>query len=169
MDSQTGVVIILTRESVIFTAGIVLNEFEKLTSGQKGCLRQVAFGRTSKETAIALGLSPLTVDTYIKKAMECVGASNRRDAARLYMEYEQSQSLGSQTNLLELPRSSGKDGQTASNGGWSQMLAPPPLGGDVNRLGPAERTLAILKVATISVVVIAALALLLAGLLLTLR
>lgn len=59
------------------------NQAANLTEGQKTCLRLVGRGMSSKEIAQETGLAPQTVDTYVKAAMAKLGASNRRDAARL--------------------------------------------------------------------------------------
>lgn len=55
---------------------------ELLTDRQRGCLRLVARGHSSKEIAAELGISHHTVDLYLKRAIKTLGASSRRDAAR---------------------------------------------------------------------------------------
>ena len=56
----------------------------KLSPRQRECL-QLVWERqaTSKEIAIALGISKTTVDGYIREAVELLGATDRRDAARM--------------------------------------------------------------------------------------
>lgn len=56
----------------------------RLSPRQRECL-QLVWERqaTSKEIAIALGISKTTVDGYIREAVELLGAADRRDAARM--------------------------------------------------------------------------------------
>lgn len=54
----------------------------QLTPRERDCLRLVGQARSSKEIAIELGLSPFTVDEYVRSATTKLGARNRRDAAR---------------------------------------------------------------------------------------
>lgn len=58
----------------------------QLSPRERDCLRLVGQARSSKEIAIELGLSPFTVDEYIKSAVAKIGAQNRREAARLLAE-----------------------------------------------------------------------------------
>lgn len=58
----------------------------QLTDMQKRCLRLVAANRTSKEIAIEVGLTPMTVDQYLSRATAQLGAANRREAARILLE-----------------------------------------------------------------------------------
>ncbi len=59
-----------------------------LSDVQKRCLTLVALNRTSKEIAIEVGLSPMTVDQYLSRATAMLGAANRRDAARIFIQNE---------------------------------------------------------------------------------
>lgn len=61
---------------------------EQLTARERDCLRLVARGMSSKEIALQLGLSPLTVDGYLKEAVRTLGAASRRDAARMLAAHE---------------------------------------------------------------------------------
>lgn len=54
-----------------------------LSPRERDCLRLVGQARSSKEIAIELGLSPFTVDEYVRSAVAKLGARNRREAARL--------------------------------------------------------------------------------------
>lgn len=132
-----------------------------LSESQKLCLRLVATGMSSKEIAQKTGLSPQTVDTYIKTAMARLGSSNRRDAARLLQSLEGSQKSGSPpaTVAAEVPVPQQGSGTGRRSGTW----ALPPIGGPENELGAAERTFAILKIAGVSATMVIALALLIAG------
>lgn len=64
----------------------------QLTPRERDCLRLVGRALSSKEIAIELGLSPFTVDEYIRSAVAKIGARNRREAARLLDLEERSKS-----------------------------------------------------------------------------
>ncbi|MEA3016379.1 MAG: hypothetical protein QOI38_1101 [Sphingomonadales bacterium] len=135
-----------------------------LSEGQKACLRLVAKGMSSKEIAKALGLTPQTVDTYVKVSMARIGASNRRDAARMLVAAEASLKSGSPPADLA-DRDHGSD-QLAPTGtaGWLGWVRPPPVGGGFHDLNWSQKTYQALLVALISASVVVALALLIAGL-----
>ena len=61
----------------------------QLTARERECLRLVANGRSSKEIAASLGISPHTVDLHVKRAIKALGAASRRDAARMLESHEQ--------------------------------------------------------------------------------
>lgn len=134
-----------------------------LSEKQKSCLRLVARGCSSKEIALQIGLSPSTVDTYIKTSMARLGASNRREAARLLETLEASQELGSPSRELGGGSVAVQPGEVAAGRGWIEAIAPPPIGGRLNTLSVAERTLAIMRVAGIGLAVVIALTLVVAG------
>jgi len=67
---------------------MVTGTIEQLTARERDCLRLVARGMSSKEIALALGLSPLTVDGYLKEAVRTLGVSSRREAARILASHE---------------------------------------------------------------------------------
>lgn len=54
-----------------------------LTERQRACLTRVAEGRTSKEIARELAISPSTVDNHINTAVRLIGCNTRLEAARL--------------------------------------------------------------------------------------
>ncbi|MFA9200240.1 MAG: LuxR C-terminal-related transcriptional regulator [Cypionkella sp.] len=54
-----------------------------LSARQREVLELVSRGRTSKEIARQLAISPSTVDNHIKAAIDKLGARNRHEAARL--------------------------------------------------------------------------------------
>lgn len=120
----------------------------ELSESQQACLRLVAQGMSSKEIAISLNLSPSTVDTYIKHAIARLGAVNRRDAARKYLESQVSQKFGSQMEQLAEPPLHGSeagvpvhDGQAhpAEPRRWWRAVLPPPLGGKENQRSASQR------------------------------
>lgn len=135
----------------------------QLSDKQRQCLRLVGRGMSSKEIAIETGLTPLTVDTYLKAAISKLGVSNRREAARMFAEMEASRGLGSPSPMVaaSLPEPQSRDATAA--GGWRHHVALPPLGGRWNELDWVARTFAILRIATVSAVVVIAIALLVAA------
>lgn len=76
---------------------MVTGTIEQLTARERDCLRLVARGMSSKEIALALGLSPLTVDGYLKEAVRTLGVSSRREAARALASYEQASPRAEET------------------------------------------------------------------------
>lgn len=55
----------------------------RITARQRECLQWVRRGYETKEIARELRLAPDTVDMHVKNAMQRLGASNRREAARM--------------------------------------------------------------------------------------
>ena len=53
----------------------------RITARQHQVLQLLAAGRSNKEIAIALALSPATVKTHVAQSMAAVGAANRAEAA----------------------------------------------------------------------------------------
>jgi DNA-binding CsgD family transcriptional regulator len=68
---------------------MVTGTIEQLTARERDCLRLVGRGMSSKEIALALGLSPLTVDGYLKEAVRTLGVSGRREAARVLASHDE--------------------------------------------------------------------------------
>lgn len=135
-----------------------------LTESQKNCLRLVAQGMTSKEIAQHIGLTPSTVDTYLKIACTRLGAENRRDAARRFLEAERSQGLGSQPPALpeadDPPHDAGRRGEAERPNGWIRSaITPPPIGGSTNDLNSSDRLLAMLRAACLMAMIMSALVL----------
>ncbi|WP_182911953.1 LuxR C-terminal-related transcriptional regulator [Sphingomonas cavernae] len=59
-----------------------------LTEPQREALRLVFAHKNSKEIALALGLSPFSVDKRIERSIRTLGVHTRIEAARLLAEYE---------------------------------------------------------------------------------
>ena len=137
---------------------------ETLSEGQKACLRLVAQGMSSKEIAKALGLTPQTVDTYVKTSMARLGASNRREAARMLLAQEASRKSGSPTAGLADAVSDAEQLASTGTTGWLSWVRPPPVGGGFHDLSWSQKTFGALQVAVISTAVVIALALAIAGL-----
>jgi DNA-binding CsgD family transcriptional regulator len=138
-----------------------------LSESQKGCLRLVAQGMSSKEIAIAVKLTPQTVDTYIKTAMSRLGVSNRREAARLLTDWEASQKTGSPSQTVVETAPAVEERGVVGRGSAVHLISLPPVGGRPNALSNTEKLLAALKVAVVGATAVIALALLIAGVLKT--
>lgn len=87
--------------------------FPKLTERQRDCLRLVANGYQSKEIAKRLGLTPNTVDQYLREALRTLGVSRRVEAARLLTAFEQRDLQNLKYQSLEL---AGLSGRSPSHG-----------------------------------------------------
>lgn len=140
-----------------------------LSEGQKKCLRLVARGMSSKEIARETGLTPQTVDTYLKGALARTGAPNRREAARLLSASELSQQSGSPAEPVVGAPGRKDDQLQAGMSGWRTAFRLPPVGGGFNDLNWAQKSYQALLVAVVAAAVVVALALALAGLFQTFR
>jgi DNA-binding CsgD family transcriptional regulator len=146
---------------------LVDDPISTLSEGQKNCLRLVGQGMSSKEIAKATGLTPQTVDTYVKAGMARLGVANRRDAARALAAFELSQQSGSPPPALAR-RPAPADAHPHTGGtGWRQWLRLPPVGGGYSDLTWTQKSYQALLVAVVAAAVVIALALALAGLLQT--
>lgn len=133
---------------------------ELLTDSQKTCLRLVSAGMSSKEIAIQTGLTPLTIDQYLSRAMIALGTSNRREAARVFAEQESG--LFRKTELkpesVEPEQNSSTERvQMETQGAQRHWLSPgrwlPPIGGNRHDLSKTETVYAILRVSVVTVAV----------------
>jgi DNA-binding CsgD family transcriptional regulator len=61
---------------------------DRLTEGQRECLRRVLRHQTSKDIARELGISPHTVDQRLRIAAKTLGVASRIEAARLLALHE---------------------------------------------------------------------------------
>jgi DNA-binding CsgD family transcriptional regulator len=132
---------------------------EQLTDSQTRCLRLVSQGMSSKEIAKVTGLSPRTVDQYVNKAALTLGASSRREAARIlnFAESDESKKLQLQSQGLADLAQPG----TIPSGGSNQQIRGnarrlprwlPPLGGKRHDLTSAETVGEIVKAALIAAI-----------------
>jgi len=64
------------------------HRFEKLTEGQRECLRLVLAHKSSKEIARLLGKSRFTIDKRIERALQTLGVESRTEAALLLARHE---------------------------------------------------------------------------------
>src|SRR5580704_6162484 len=61
---------------------------EVLTTRERDCLRLVLDQLSSKEIGRALGISPTSVDTHVRRAREKLGVDDRYTAAQLLAAWE---------------------------------------------------------------------------------
>ncbi|MHA6717874.1 helix-turn-helix domain-containing protein [Sphingomonas sp. RS6] len=142
---------------------------DQLNERHKACLRLVGKGMTSKEIAQNTGLSPSSVDTYIKHAMARLGASNRREAARMFGHFEASQKLGSPSEpVAPLPAMPAQP-SVSEPPERRNLLQLPPLGGTVNDLSALQKSARIIQVVIVGTTVALAVILLIAGVLKVVR
>jgi DNA-binding CsgD family transcriptional regulator len=62
--------------------------FTQLSPRQRDCLRLVAELKDSQQIGYELGISPRTVDGYLRDAVRLLGAHNRRHAAGMLRDHE---------------------------------------------------------------------------------
>ena len=110
----------------------------RLTEGQRACLRLVLEHKTSKEIALALGISPDTVDKRLKTAVRTLGVHGRVAAAMMVREHgvapEGYQRLVYQPpDLGPVPRTGEVE---ASTNRWSDHDAPVTTA-EIRDTGPA--------------------------------
>ena len=74
-----------------------------LTARERECLRLVGNGLSSKEIAAQLGLTPGTIDQYLKDAIRKLGAPTRRSAARQLAALEEGDESALQKLELQSP------------------------------------------------------------------
>jgi len=140
---------------------------DRLTDRQKQILHLVGQNYTSKEIARDLGISPATVNNHMVAAIQALGVTSRAEAARIVAPNGASYKFTSEPPALSYPeKSSILSGSAASDeqGALSHLFALPPIGGRVNGLSWTERTTRMLQIAAISLAVVTALALVIAGL-----
>lgn len=136
----------------------------QLSDAQIACLMLVSNGMSSKEIAKDTGLSPQTVDQYLSRATSILKASNRRDAARRFIELGGSEFRKSEfkTEAVAYPAKIHSIATASQPGGWQPAQKKlawwlPPFGGDRHDLGPSETIFSILRVSLITAGAVAAL------------
>nr|WP_294814522.1 helix-turn-helix transcriptional regulator [uncultured Sphingomonas sp.] len=140
---------------------------DRLTDRQKDCLRLVGQGYTSKQIGPRLGISHVTVDNYIRTALELLQAESRAGAARMLVAHELDQPLIHQPPGLAAEPHPHSEIPLSDTGRSSRFV--PPLGGQRNTLPAEGKVYAILKVAVLGLSGLFALTLALAALLWLLR
>lgn len=134
-----------------------------LSDQQKAILRLVQQGLRSKEIAPIVQLAPASVDTYVRRAMGHLGAADRRSAARMLADFEQSERFVSQSPDLSEPVGDRKKVARRLGRFILSMAIPPPIGGSKNDLTVAGRIREMLRVACLLVTVVSALTLVFVG------
>ena len=76
---------------------------DRLSEGQKDCLRLVMLHFSSKEIARKLCVSPHTVDKRLKMAISIMGVATRVDAARMLVQSEAMDSSKQSAPVLSAP------------------------------------------------------------------
>ncbi|HEX7857679.1 MAG TPA: helix-turn-helix transcriptional regulator [Sphingobium sp.] len=131
----------------------------QLSESQRTCLRLVGAGMSSKEIALETGLSPQTIDQYLRRAAVTLGASNRREAARLLADLEKEgfrkselkpQDIAANQNPSDLSADITTQGATAWRSWPAKWL--PPIGGERYDLDQAGKVYAVLRVSLFTVV-----------------
>lgn len=138
---------------------------QQLSERQKTCLQLVANGMSSKEIARSTGLSPRSVDTYLTSAMALLGASNRRDAARIFLSANSSQKLPSQSPPLAQSPQTPPSTFRVMKQTLFEFLFPIPIGGSLNALTASEKLLYSAKIGIAGIVFLLAIAVTFVGLL----
>lgn len=110
-----------------------------LKKQQEACLELVAEGMSSKEIAQRLGLSPRSVDAYLTAAIATLQATNRREAARIFISRKRLQKLPSQSPPLADPEII-DDVDRGTGLKWlARLIFPIPLGGQDHSLSASEK------------------------------
>jgi DNA-binding CsgD family transcriptional regulator len=150
-----------------------------LSEGEKQCLRLVSQGFNSKEIARQLHVSEHTVDQRVRTSLRKFGVPSRKEAARLFVSFEQPQpQSGTYQPLIHQTQRLASDADPASS--LAQPDRPdeqkeprqllrrilafgPPLGGSINELSVDGRILAMIRAAVLTGVGVVTLLLLIAG------
>jgi DNA-binding CsgD family transcriptional regulator len=94
-------------------SSVVLKDLTaKLTAAEKRVLALVSFGKTNKEIAVALGISPATVKRHLEHVLRKLAVRNRVEAAIYGLIATGCPSGSSSTCPLELWRKAKDDGES---------------------------------------------------------
>lgn len=145
-------------------------QVDGLSAAEVQCLELVAEGITaSKAIAARTGLSPGTIDTYLSRAARTLGADSRRAAAVLYRELANAPPV----EVSQSTSQSRPEPLVGMGGGWLSGVAAgarwlftvPPISGPEHSFTWIEKTLAILRIAAVSLSAVVILTMVGAGLL----
>ena len=139
----------------------------KLSDVQKQCLRLAGEGRSSKEIAPLVGLSHQTVDQYLHRARLALGAENRRDAARMFADFERGTAF-KQFELKPQAVAPERDpgifeAQAIEQQSSLFTLGLPKVGGPPNDLNLPRRLLAIGRIALFLMIMVMAMVIIAKG------
>ncbi len=144
-----------------------LSSVSGLTAVRQECLRLVGEGHSSKEIAQILGLSHRTVDQYLHEATRSLGATNRRQAAKIYKESDVAIALKKlqlkPTPVVELPELSDREGAAETPRRSPLKLWLPPMGGPPNDLSTTAKLIAIGKTGLFTVLLMIAMVIVIKG------
>lgn len=139
----------------------------KLSDVQKQCIRLSGEGRSSKEIAPLVGLTHQTVDQYLHRARQALGAASRREAARILAEIEGAEAFKrfefKPERVVEAPESAIPAEPAEQDEHPSGLPGLPPTGGKPNDLTSKERLVAISKIALLILICGLAMTLILKG------
>ena len=140
----------------------------RLTARQQDCIALVAQGRSSKEIARTLGISPSTVDNHVASAMHLLGFSSRAGIAKWYLEYRDSVVAADTGQPVSVGRGA-LDALESSDSKSYFSVAIPTIGGIRNSLPLKERLSAIVQVMIVATMVTSAAAAFVLGLIFFLK
>lgn len=126
----------------------MVHAIERLTKRQKACLRLVGQGYTSKEIGRQIGISPVTVDNYVRDALSILQVATRAEAARMLLSATDQSLIGQPQALAGPAFSPQKPIPAGSPHGWRDLLFP-PLGGTRNNLEFGGKWFAMIAVAVL--------------------
>ena len=137
-----------TSENIIGTEGGV--GAKRITRRQMQCLNLVRQGKSSKEIARILGLSPSTVDNHLQAVLSKIGSQNRMEAAKMFFSLREGQ--GDEFLVEEISdekpneteplyvRLHDEGGNPPQNGSFiSSMFSLPPIGGKPVKMSVRKR------------------------------
>lgn len=61
------------------------NELTSITTRERECLAHFSTGKTYKETATIMGISPRTIETYVKKLMNKFNCYSKSKLVNIYL------------------------------------------------------------------------------------
>lgn len=138
---------------------------KSLTEGQKDCLRLVNEHLTSKEIARKLGISPFTVDQRLDAAKSKLGATTRKEAARMFADAEketlyqrlvyQNGSFAEDADAASKEAPSNRAAQVSK--AFSQLISVPPIGGaehDLSKKDIIRQSIGIAFLGSVAVIII---------------
>ncbi|MDX3901588.1 MAG: helix-turn-helix transcriptional regulator [Sphingobium sp.] len=139
----------------------------QLSDRQKRCLELVAQGMTSKEIAPLLDVTPGVVDNYIAAAVAKMGASGRREAARMLAEQQegmvhplhlQPEAIAPTRYTMDDRNQAGRiqDTRSTLKRALHHLFGLPPIGGRENDLNAIDRLSAMARIGFVAALLLIA-------------